>query len=343
MSNITPAQINAQIAKGAFRPHTMLSNMALNYFQSFNNYFARGIFPIVRVRLSADNYVRWSLEDLLRNNWQLKPAYGKVTPTVIGEDTDTYAVKVYQDIRGIDEIRETDISRRQGPSEFNNTRQWLTKVIAEGANIKQDIDFANKFFRSGVWANEWTGVDNTTPGGNEFIKWNNDNSDPITFVADRALEMLEKTGRKPNRMAMGANVMNALRKHPAILDRIKYGGTSANPAQVNVNALKSLFEMSHLTVMQSIHNPSNLGNEADMQFIADPNAILLAYAPETPSLREPSAGYIFQWDMLGDGQIMPVFQFKGEGGTHSEFVEGLMAYDMKKTADDLAVFCTGVV
>ena len=343
MSNITPAQINMQIAKGTFRPHTMLSNMALNYFQSFDNYFARGIFPIVRVRQSADNYTRWTLEDLLRNNWQLKPAYGKVTPAPIGEDSDTYAVKVYQDIRGIDEIRETDISRRQGPSAFGDTRQWLTKVIAEGANIKQDIDFANKFFRSGAWKNEWTGKDDTNVSGNEFIKWSNDNSDPITFVAERALEMQEKTGRKPNRMAMGANVMNALRKHPAILDRIKYGGTSSNPAQVNVNALKSLFEMNHLTVMQSIHNPSALGNEADMQFIADPNAILLAYAPEAPSLKEPSAGYIFQWDMLGDGQIMPVFQYPGEGGTHSEFVEGLMAYDMKKTADDLAVFCSGVV
>ena len=343
MSNISPAQVRMQIAKGEYRPHAMLSNMALNYFQNFNNYFARGIFPIVRVRMSADNYVRWTLEDLLRNNWQPKPAYGKVTPTVIGEDTDTYAVKVYQDIRGIDEIRETDISRRQGPAAFNNTSQWLTKVIAEGANIKQDIDFANKFFHTGVWGNEWTGKDATNVSGKEFIKWSNDNSDPITFVAERALEMLEKTGRKPNRMAMGANVMQHLRKHPGILDRIKYGGTSANPAQVNVNALKSLFEMPHLTVMQSIHNPSQLGNEADMKFIADPNAILLAYAPETPSLREPSAGYIFQWDMLGDGQIMPIFKFKGEGGTHSEFIEGMMAYDMKKTADDLAVFCSGVV
>lgn len=343
MANIRPAQISAQIAKGEFRPHAMMTNMALNYYQNANNYFARGIFPIVRVRLSSDNYVRWTLEDLLRNNWQPKPAYGKVTPTVIGEDTDTYSVKVFQDIRGIDEIRETDISRRQGPSQFNNTRQWLTKAIAEGASIKQDIDFANKFFHSGAWSNEWTGKDDTNVGDNEFIKWSNDNSDPITFVAERSLEMLEKTGRKPNRLAMGANVMKALRKHPAILERIKYGGTSANPAQVNVNALKSLFEMPHLTVMQSIHNPSKLGNEADMQFIADPDAILLAYAPETPSLREPSAGYIFQWDMLGDGQIMPIFQFKGEGGTHSEFVEGLMAYDMKKTADDLAVFCSGVV
>ena len=343
MSTITPAQINAQIAKGTFRPHAMMSNMALNYYQNFTNYFARGIFPIVRVRQSADNYVKWSLEDLLRNNWQPKPAYGKVTPTVIGEDTDTYAVKVFQDIRGIDHIRETDISRRQGPAEFNDTRKWLTKNIAEGANIKQDIDFAQRFFRTGVWTNEWTGKDDTNVSDKEFIKWTNGNSDPISFIADRKLEMLEKTGREPNRLAMGANVMKALRKHPAILERVLPGGSSANPAQVTKNAIQALFEMPHMTVMQSIHNPSKLGNEADIQFIADPNAILLCYAPETPSMREPSAGYIFQWDMLGDGQIMPMFQYNGEGGTHSEFVEGLMAYDMKKTADDLAVFCTGVV
>ena len=343
MGNITPAQINTQIAKGAFRPHTALTNMALNYFQNFNNYFARGIFPIVRVRQSADNYYRWTLEDLLRDGWQRKPAYGKVMPTVLGEDTDTYAVKVFQAIMGIDEIRETDVRRRQGPSIANDSRQWQTKAIAEQANIHQDIAFANAFFKSGVWANEWTGKDDTNVSGKEFIKWNNDNSDPISFVADRAMEMLEKTGRKPNRIALGANVMTALRKHPAILDRIKYGGTSANPAQVNVNALKSLFEMDHLTVMQSIHNQAKKGQEADMKFIADPNAILLAYAPNTPSIKEPSAGYIFQWDMLGDGQLMPIFQYKGENGTHSEFIEGLMAYDMKKTADDLAVFCTGVV
>ena len=47
--------------------------------------------------------------------------------------------------------------------------------------------------------------------------------------------------------------------------------------------------------------------------------------------------------MLGDGQMMPIFHYPGENGTHSEYVEGLMAYDMKKTADDLAFFCKDVV
>ena len=343
MSNITPSQISTQIAKGTFRPHTALTNMALNYFQNFNDYFARAIFPICRVKQSADNYYKFTLEDLLRDGWQRKPAYGKVDPTVIGEETDTYAVKVYQMIMGIDEIRETDIRRRQGPSIATNSRQWQTKAIAEQANIHQDIAFANAFFRKGVWANELEGIDDTNPTSKQFIKWSNGNSDPITFIAEQKLAMKEKTGRMPNRLAMGANVMNALRKHPGILERVKYGGTSANPAQVSQKAIAELFEVQHLTVMNSIHNKAKQGKEADMGFIADPGAILLAYAPDSPSINEPSAVYIFQWDMLGDGQILPMFNYPGEGGTHSEYIEGLMAYDMKKTADDLAVFCTGVV
>jgi hypothetical protein len=42
--------------------------------------------------------------------------------------------------------------------------------------------------------------------------------------------------------------------------------------------------------------------------------------------------------MLGDGNYFPTLQFQGEGGTHAEFMEGLMATDMKKTSDELGIF-----
>ncbi len=64
----------------------------------------------------------------------------------------------------------------------------------------------------------------------------------------------------------------------------------------------------------------------------------LSYATTLPAIDEPSAGYIFAWDMLGNGQILPILNYLGENGTHSEYVEGLMAFDMRKTADDLAMF-----
>ena len=133
-------------------------------------------------------------------------------------------------------------------------------------------------------------------------------------------------------------MFNALKKHPAILERVKYGGSTANPASVTLNVLAQLFEVDRVTVPLSIMNKAELGQAADMQYIGDPNAFLLAYATDTPSIEEPSAGYIFTWDMLGNGNIFPVLNYLGENGTHSEFIEGLMAMDMKKTADDLAMF-----
>jgi len=40
----TTAGIKAEIAKGVFRPHTALTNMALAYYQNASNYFAKALF-----------------------------------------------------------------------------------------------------------------------------------------------------------------------------------------------------------------------------------------------------------------------------------------------------------
>ena len=341
--NMTPASISNMIAKGTFRPHTALTNIALSYYQNPSKYFAKSIFPICRVEQSSDLFYIFNKEDLLRDGWEKKPAYGTTMPVVLSEHTDNYACKVFQMRMGIDSIRETDLKRRQGPSIARDPRQQRTKTIAEQANIHQDRQFAKNFFRSGVWANEFSGVDNTTPGFKEFIKFSNHNSDPIKFINAQKREMLRQTGRTPNKLAIGGNVFDALILHPAILERVKYGGTTANPANVTENVLAQLFGVDDLVVLESINNEAKQGAEADMQFIGDPNALLLAYATSAPSVDEPSAGYIFTWDMLGDGNIMPIRNYPGEPGTDSEYVDGLMAYDMKKTADDLAVFCKDVV
>lgn len=337
----TASGIQAEIAKGAFRPHTALSNMALAYYQNASNYFAKAIFPICPVDLSSDNYYKFSKEDLLRDDWQRKPAYGKVQPAVLSESTDTYNCKVDQMIMGIDQIRQTDLQRRQGPS-IRDPRQQRAKSIAEKANIHQDVMFANGFFKAGVWNDEWEGVASSATG-KQFIKFSDDNSEPIKFVDERKTDMQESTGRTPNRLALGANVFNALKEHPAILERVKYGGSTANPASVTEKVLAELFGVEKLVVLKSIQNKAAYGEAGNMGFIGDPDAFLLAYATNAPAVDEPSAGYIFTWDMLGNGQTLPILNYDGEHGTHSEYVEGLMACDMKKTADDLAMFFKSAV
>ena len=341
-STMSPARAQYNIQKGLFRPHTVLGNMAMAYFQDSTQYFARAMFPTCRVQQSADRYYVFDKEDLLRSGWQKKPSMGQVMPTVVSEHTDTYSVDVYQMIMGLDEIRQTDIDRRGGP-QISKPEYQQTRVIAHHSDIFKDRMFVKKFFSPDVWKDEWTGVDNTTPGDKEFIKFSNDNSDPIAFIDEQKWRVYERTGRMPNRLGIGVDVLKALRKHPAIKERVLPGGATSNPARITESVLQQLFEVDKVVVMHSIHNAAEMGELDNIGFIANTKSMLLTYAPSAPSTSEPSAGYIFQWDMLGNGQLMPMFHRKPNDARHVEELEAMMAFDMRKTADDLAVFFKDVV
>lgn len=337
MSIITPESIQTEIRKGAFKPNLYLTNMSMAYFQQQNKYVAKELFPILPVQLSTASYYKFSKEDLARDNVRRKPQFGKVEPAQMGLTDDSYRCFVDQIIVGLDKIENLDFSRGRAPG-VADPRKAKAKFIAEQMNIHQDILFAENFFKSGAWNNEWTGGASYDESGKGFIKFNDDNCDPIVLF-DNLTTMVEENGRrKPNKLGLGRKAFNALKACPAVLERVKFGGSTANPATVNERVLAELLGLEKVVVFGSTYNKAGLGEEADMQFICNPNDALLVYATDTPAIDEPTAGYIFTWDMLGDGNYMPTLQYEGEGGTHSEFMEGLMGMDMKKTADDLAVY-----
>ncbi len=337
MSTMTNERIQYEIAKGTFRPNIYLTNLSMAYFQEASRYVAKSIFPICPVQLSSARFYTFSKEDLLRDNVQRKPKFGKVTPAQMGQSDQSYSCFVDQVIVGIDQISRLNYQRTNAPG-VADPRRAKVKFIAEQMNLHQDIVFAQNFFKAGVWKNEWTGSDTYNKSGKTFIKFTDANCDPVVLFDDLCTSVEQNTGRRPNRLGLGKNTFNALKAHPAVLERVKFGGSTANPATVNERVLAELFGIEKVTVLSSIYNNAQVGAEANMQFICDPNAAILAYATNTPTIDEPSAGYIFTWDMLGNGQYMPTIQYDGEPGTHSEFIEGLFSCDMKKTADDLAVF-----
>ena len=337
MNGMTPEKIQYQIAKGAFKPNIYLTNLSMAYFQEASRYVAKSIFPICPVQLSSARFYTFSKEDLLRDNVSRKPQFGKVAPAQMGQLDQSYSCAVDQVIVGIDQISTLNYQRTNAPG-VADPRRAKVKFIAEQMNLHQDIVFAENFFKSGVWNNEWTGSTSYSEGGKTFIKFTDDNCDPVKLMDDLCTSVEQNTGRRPNRLGLGKNTFNALKAHPAVVERVKFGGSTANPATVNERVLAELFGIEKVVVLSSIYNAAPMGAEADMNFICDPNAAILAYATNAPAIDEPSAGYIFTWDMLGNGQYMPTLQYEGENGTHSEFIEGLFSADMKKTADDLAIF-----
>lgn len=135
--------ISMAIAKGRFDPNIRLTNMAMSYFQSEENRPAKSLFPILPVQLSTASYYIWSKEDLLRDNVQRKPQFGKVTAQM-AFDTEIYRCDVDQIILGMDNIQQLDYQRTNAPS-FMLAQNAKTRTISQQMLIHQDIIFANSF------------------------------------------------------------------------------------------------------------------------------------------------------------------------------------------------------
>ena len=332
------AELQARIAKG-WKPNRYLTNMSMAFFGNAGDYVATSIFPICPVTFSTGYYYVYNKGDLARDHVQKKPKFGKVAPIQIGHTDASYHCDVYQAIYGIDQIGAQNYQRANVPPSID-PRRTANRVITDQQLLHLDLKFANNFFKSGVWANEFEGIASggTTPGGSQFIKFSDANSDPIRFFDARIRQIRLDGRRRPNRLTLGYDTFLALKEHPDLLERVKYTGSTATPAQVNERVLAELFGIDEVKVLYAAYNASEEGQEDDMQFICESDGALLSYTTSTPLIDEPSAGYIFTWDMLGNGNYMATDVFEGEGGTHSEFMEGLMSTDMKKTCDDLACY-----
>lgn len=335
MKNMTTGGLQVQIEKG-WRPNNYLTNMSMAYFQEAADYVAPAIFPVCPVGLSSSYYYVFDKGDLARDNVSRKPAFGKVNPALMGQTDNTYKCEVDQVMVGIDQLDALNYQRNRAPGAAD-PRRAKVRFVTEQLRLHLDVLFAQGFFRQGVWANEWAGVA-SAPVGNQFLRFTDANFNPVDFFDARGSEIKRNGRRRPNRLALGVNAFNALKNHPDIVERVKYTGTTANPAVVTTQALAAVLQVDQVKVLESTYNIGGVGAADNMQFICDANAALLCYAAPNPAIDEPSAGYIFTWDMLGNGQYLAIDQYEGERGTHSEFVEGLIATDMKKTADDLAIF-----
>lgn len=341
MELINPVNIAKDIATGAWKPNLYLTNMSVAQFQKPDDFVAYKVFPIIPVAQPTSLYYKFSKADLARVSMKEKPAFGTATPAVWGQTEESYSVKVYQALYGVDQLAARPFSVAGAPGAAD-PQVAKALVAAEQTKLFMDLMFAEKFFKAGAWVNEYEGVA-TTPGGSQFWQFDNANSDPIQFVDNLKTRMKREGRRTPNKLCLGAETFNALKNNPAVIERIKYSGSSANPATVNEKVLAELFGVKEVLVLESTYNAAAQGAAADMQYVCDAKGMLLCYTTERPAIDEPSAGYIFAWDMLGKGQHMAITNFQGAPGTHSEFVEALAAFDMKQVSTDLAVYCKNCV
>jgi hypothetical protein len=332
----------AQPTAGDVHVNVPLTNISTAFIQSASDFIADSVFPNIPVTNQSNRYWTYDQAYWFRSEAQLRGISSESAGSGFTVDsTPNYFCSVQAVHKDVD-----DQIRANTDSPLDADRD-ATMFVSQQMMIKRDIDWAAKFFTTGIWAGvtgsagtDVTGNSSTTAYGSNTVKqWDLSGSDPIADINHYRLTVKSLTGYYPNVLVVGAQVDAMLRQHSLILDRIKY----TQKGIVTSDLLAALFGVDKYVVASAVQNTGKEGGTAAYSFIFGKAALLL-YAAPSPGLMTPSAGYTFSWNgYLGASAFgSRIKRFRMEH-LSSDRIEAEMAYDMKLVAANLGVYFTTIV
>lgn len=308
-----------------------LTNISVAFMQDNNAFVADRVFPIVPVEKQTNKYFTIPRGAFFRDGMEVRAAGAEPALANYQMSTDNYAADVYALAKDLaDQVRSNYDSPLQPDRE-------VTEFLTLQALIHKERLWASNYFGTSKWTLDQTGVNNASPGANQFGMWDRADSNPIEVIRKGRRIVQARTGYKPNKMVLGREVFDALLDHPDIVGRIDRGQTSG-PAQVMLQNLAALFELDEILVMDAVYNSANEGAADSIGFIGGKSALLL-YVPPAAGLMVPSAGYTFSWTgLLGTSGVGPRIKKLRLEWKEADRVEIQMAYAHKIVSADLGLF-----
>ncbi len=197
------------------RPDTLLTNVALAYAnQAQGAFVAEQVFPVVPVDLPAGNYKVFPRSYFLRDEVSTRPLGGYPRQVGYRMSEDTY----FAEERSLEAVLD-DRERvpYQGPVSMSPEAAKI-KLLQSQHLINRDRRWAAKYMKTGVWGQDLTGVA-SSPSTNQFLQWDNANSDPVSLI-DSAIDIVgDKVGGlwRPNVLVLGNIAYRNLKNHTGLL------------------------------------------------------------------------------------------------------------------------------
>jgi hypothetical protein len=325
-----------------------LTQIATAYIQDQTHYVADQVFANVPVEHQTDKYFAFSKDDFYRDEAQERADTAESVGGGFNLDSSkSYSANVWayhKDLGG-------QTRRNADPAvnmDIATTRFCMQKLL-----IKRDRIFMQKFLTNGVWGTDVTGTAGGTPGSGAPAFWNDDaNGDPYTDIATAQTTILQNTGFEINCGLLAFPVYQGLRKHPLVVDRIKYT-TRADASKITPDLLAASFDVDRIVVSKAVYATGSeqaVGGAGSVtaqtyNFVASKDALFVHAAPQ-PGIMIPSAGYIFPWSGFTGINTMGirVAQIPMPWlGLETIRTEGEMAFDMLVIGADLGYHFSGIV
>ena len=296
-----------------------LTNLSVGFKNDMNSFVADKVFPTVPVAKQTDKYFTYTQADFFRTDARIRAPGTESAGSGYNLSTSTYSCDVLALHKDID-----DATRANADAPLDMNRDAV-EFLTQHMLLKREIDFAATFLTSGVWG---TDKDGDWTGSNSAIDEIHDGQDVVEAA----------TGYRPNILVLGAGAYTELKNNNDVLDRIKYTQTGVVTEQL----LASLLGLDKVLVSRAIKNSNAEGATASYGRVMTSAEALLVYAPSTPSLMHPSAGYTFSWTgYSGAKEGQRVSRFRMDH-LRSDRIEMEMTYDQKLISNTLGYYFTSV-
>lgn len=322
--------------EGAIHVDRYLTNFSVMFVQDQMNFVAQRAASRIPVLKQTDLYVAYDRGYFFRDEAMPRPLGGRPQQVGYKVSSQPYTAVEY----ALEHI--VDDRQRANADDEIALDENATRLLTQKNLIKQDRVWAQRFFTSGVWTTEWSGVASTPFGNNQFLQFGDAASSPIETIDGAKDDIARATGFTPNTLVLGAAVKRTLRSHPDISDRIKYSQMGVADDAI----LAALFEVDNVVVARSVYNNAIEGAADSFEYIADETGMWLGYIEPNPSIDSPTAIAMFNWTGLLPGatnELGGVIERGRDDRAHSDWFQGRMAWDMRLVSQDLGVYFNDAV
>ena len=257
----------------------VLSNLAIQYSQDMSFIGDRAL-PVLSVVKESDVYYKYMLKDAVNRPVNTLRADGSESvEDTWAPETDTYQCEEY----ALKDIV-TDRSRQNADKPLN-LDQDTTKILTGRINLDKEMRVAAAVFNAATF----TSYTSALAAAHRWDNYATSDSDPFDDIEDGKASVKENSLMKANTLIISEQTFTKLRHHPALLDRIKYGGTPANPATVSADAMAAAFGLDQVLVGGSIYNSATEGQTVTSAYVWGKFA-MIAYIAPTPPLKGVTLG-----------------------------------------------------
>jgi len=246
------------------------------------NSLSSKLFPVVKVDQQSGKYFEMPRGDAFRAQAQKRGDIQESAGMTMNiESKDAYTCEPYA--LHID-IGDYTYLRAGRTFDLDSAAARLT---GDNVWLKREIEFLDKTFKTGKWSLD------VTPS----VKWDNPLATIWKDIRTRMTDFKERNGGlAANKIIFQERVWDAIQDNPDLMDRVKGGATTANPAQVTQENVARVLGLEEVVIADAVQTSTNPGQPTQtVSFVSGEHA-LLVHTAKAPGIFVPSAGYTFVWN-----------------------------------------------